>query len=120
MFGLQLNNKLGYASGLALLKDKLVKAIQKVQPDLIGLGGICTDYAFLRDAIMVIRETCTTPIVLGGGIVTNDPEIFKILKPDFGIVGEGEETLVKLLEVTNFGQELHGPYPPNVWYWRGE
>ena len=96
---MQLNNKLGYASGLALIQDKIPKAIYKVQPDLIGIGGICTDYHFLRDAIKVIRQTCNTPIVLGGRIVTNDREIFNILKPDYAIVGEADTSIVELVNL---------------------
>lgn len=96
VFGLQLNNKVGYSSGIEVIKDRVPKAISKVKPDLIGLGGICTDYHFLRDAIMVIRECCKVPIVLGGRIITQDSEIFEILKPDYGIVGEGEEAIVNL------------------------
>lgn len=129
VFGLQLNNKQGYASGLALVKDKLPFAIKKVQPDLIGLGGICTDYHFLRDAIQVIRETNPKiPIVLGGRIITQDPEVFEILKPDFGVVGDGEETIVKLCnwldavkpELRASPLPCHITIPENLWYWREE
>ena len=96
VFGLNLNNRTGYADGLSLIKDKMPLAIDKVKPDLIGLGGICVDYAFIRDAIRSIRVCSNTPIVLGGGIVSNDPEIFEMLKPDYAIIGEAEEQIVRL------------------------
>ena len=96
--GLNLNNKIGYPSARAMIQDLIPKAIEEYQPGLIGVGGICTDYAFLKGAIGIIRQTAPhVPIVLGGGIVNNDAEfIFRLLCPDFCIVGEGEETIVKL------------------------
>jgi radical SAM superfamily enzyme YgiQ (UPF0313 family) len=96
VYGLNLNNLNGYSTGYAMIKDQIVNALES-KPDLIGLGGLCIDYKFLKDAINIIREKSHIPIVLGGGIVNNDAEfIFNHLHPDFCIKGEGEETLVKL------------------------
>ena len=104
VYGLNLNNKLGFKTGYDLASDKIPKAIDKVKPDLIGLGGLCTDYHFIKDAIEIIRKSSKVPIVLGGGIVNNDAEfIFNLLKPDYAIIGEGEETIVRLV---NSLQEL--------------
>ena len=89
--GLNPNNASQYEKTYYMLANKLQEAIQEHKPDLIGLGGICTDFSFLKDAIELIRKfTPGTPIVLGGGIINNDREfVFNLLKPDFGIVGEG-------------------------------
>jgi anaerobic magnesium-protoporphyrin IX monomethyl ester cyclase len=109
--GINLNNIMGYASHQDLLKELLTTEIRKHEPDLIGIGGLCTDYAFIRDTISVLRKRTDKPIVLGGGIVNNDAEyIFKLLKPDYAIVGEGEEAIVKL---ANKEENI-----PNLWYWK--
>jgi len=108
VYGCNPNNIVGYANSYMMIQDVISKRIMDVEPDLIGLGGICTDYAFLRDAIGIIRHT-NTPIVLGGQIVTNDGEfIFNDLRPDYAIVGEGEEAMVGL---------CNGELPKNIWYW---
>ena len=98
VFGLNPNNIVGYVNAKAMITDVITKKIKEVQPELIGLGGLCTDYAFLKDAIEVIRKIDSKiPIVLGGQIVTNDAEdVFKILQPDFAIKGEAEKEIVYL------------------------
>ena len=114
VFGCNPNNVVGYANAYLMIQDVISKRIADVEPDLIGLGGLCTDYSFLKDAIGIIRQT-EVPIVLGGQIVTNDAEwIFNDLKPDYAIVGEGEEAVVNLIRAM---EETKDSYPKNLWYW---
>ena len=97
VFGLNPNNIVGYVSAEFMLKDVLTKRLKEIQPELVGLGGLCTDYKFLKDAIGIIRAFNPVPIVLGGQIVTNDAEdAMKILQPDYGIAGEGEWAITQL------------------------
>ena len=114
VFGLNLNNRSDYADGLSLVQVKVPLAIQKVKPDLIGVGGICTDYAFLRDVIKVIRGACNVPIVLGGGIVSNDESVYEILKPDYAVIGEGEDIIYRIIKelesgIKDFGIRKRNP-----------
>jgi radical SAM superfamily enzyme YgiQ (UPF0313 family) len=116
--GLNPNNITGYDSAYSMVKDILTKKIVDTKPQLIGLSGLCTDYGFIKDAISIIRDIdYTIPIVLGGGIVTNDSNfIFNLLKPNFCVLGEGEEILVNLvsrLERSNYSFDDI----PNLGYW---
>ncbi len=140
VYGCNPNNKPGYKSAKEMITAEIISSIESCKPDLIGLGGLCIDYAFIKDAIKVIRETYPTiPLVLGGNIVTNDAEfIFNDLKPDFAIVGEGEEVMIKLankLELPDLldrgedGVLLDGDRKEyinsfedidNLWYWSEE
>lgn len=95
--GLNPNNIIGYPSNKVMLADVLTRKIQESKPDLIGFGGLCTDYAFLRDAIAITRAATKAPIVLGGQIVTNDTEfICNDLQPDYAVVGDGESAIVSI------------------------
>ena len=98
VFGCNPNNIVGYVDAPTMLKAVLTKRIQEVTPELIGLGGLATDFKFLKDAIGIIRGIDPKIlIVLGGQIVTNDAEdIFQLLKPDYAICGEGERPIVEL------------------------
>ena len=120
VFGCNPNNIVGYVNGQAMLKAVIPQSIVQTKPDIIGLGGICTDYPFLNDAIGIIRSISpNVPIVLGGQIVTNDAEdVFNLLKPDYAISGEGEEAIVNLLEWIPKKESI--PPPFNLWYWREE
>lgn len=117
VFGCNPNNVVGYASAYIMIQDVLRNRVADVEPDLIGLGGLCTDYGFLKDAIGIIRQTGEVPIVLGGQIVTNDGEwIFNDLKPDYAIVGEGEEAMIGLSRwIDEGGLALEDV--KNLWYW---
>ena len=54
----------------------------------------------------IIRESgISTSFIVGGSAFSIYPkEIFKLLQPDFGITGEGEESLFSLLQSLNTGQ----------------
>lgn len=115
--GLNLNNITGYDSAHHMISNEIYKALQD-KPDLIGTGGLCIDYAFIKDAMGIIRNLAPEiPIVLGGGIINNDAEyVFNLLKPDFCIVGEAEETIVKLANILEGGS---GDFESidNIGYW---
>ncbi len=113
--GLNLNNDINYKTAYDMILNRIDKEIREVKPELIGLSGLCTDYHFLRDTIEIIRAIDSRiPIVLGGGIVNNDAKfIFNLIKPDYAIVGEGEETIVNLISVIENPDEI---MPQNIWY----
>ncbi len=121
VFGLNPNNHTGFDSARHMLRDKIGKALRDVEPDLACIGGLCTDFAFIKEAICLIREMAPDiPIILGGGIVSNDPEfIFKTFLPNFCIVGEGEEVLVQLATCLKNGQKSYD-HIPNLGYWENE
>jgi radical SAM superfamily enzyme YgiQ (UPF0313 family) len=81
-----------------LIKD-IIKEITEVHYDIVFTGGLSLFYPHLKDTIKYFREfSPLTKIVIGGGILTAQPEIvFRLLEPDFGIVGEGEETALELV-----------------------
>jgi len=101
VYGVNPNNITGYVNAKYMIQDVLTKKIKEVQPELIGLGGLCIDYTFLRDTIAIVRrEDSKIPIVLGGQIVSNDAEfIFDDLKPDYAIVGEADNAIVELVNI---------------------
>lgn len=117
--GLNPNNIVGYSSAHAMIKDKITQAVEEAKPDLIGLGGLCTDYAFIRDAVEIIRGISPKiSIVIGGGIVTHDSEyIFNLLQPDFCVIGEGEEIIIKLAGMLGNGDANYDEIP-NIGYWK--
>jgi radical SAM superfamily enzyme YgiQ (UPF0313 family) len=111
--GLNPNNIVGYPSAKAMIKDKISQVLKEKDFDLIGLGGLCTDYAFIRDSVGIIRDIAPhISIVIGGGIVTHDAEyIFNLLKPDFCVIGEGEEAIVRIANRDAYDSI------PNIGYW---
>ena len=119
VFGVNPNNDAGYTSACGMLYDKMQRAVKEFQPGLIAVGGLCTDYTFLKDAVRMARELAPhTPVVCGGGIINQDPEfVFGLFRPDFCIVGDGEEHIVQLVGLLEKGT---GNYEdiPNLGYWQ--
>ncbi len=119
VIGVNPNNCPGHPSARAMLHEKIRHALMERKPELIGIGGLCTDYPFIRDAISIIRTLAPEiPIVCGGGIIMHDAEfVFNLLKPDYCISGEAEEALVQLIERLETGSGALD-HIPNLGYWR--
>ena len=116
--GLNPNNDPNYGSAYEMLYEKISRSLQESQPELIGLGGLCTDFKFLKDAIQIIRTLAPdVKIVCGGGIINNDAEfVFQTLRPDFCIIEEGEEILVQLVNMLESGSQDYEQIV-NLGYW---
>lgn len=84
-----------YAPLEMLLRRKIVKH----DIEVVCTGGLSSYYDTIKQ--VVLKSRCVKPdviTVLGGGILTSEPElIFDAIAPDFGVVGEGELTMVELL-----------------------
>ncbi len=98
------------------VEAELSAEIASYRPDLIGLSlrnldnvsyPHYTSYLpFYREVVDIIRRYSDSRIVLGGSAFSLMPnEIFAYLDADFGIVGEGELAIIKLLERIEAVQE---------------
>jgi len=68
--------------------------------DALLTGGLITTYRSVKKIIRLAKRLRPErPVVVGDGLVSGDPE-FAIthLEADFGVVGEGEATIVELLQ----------------------
>ncbi|MDD5224523.1 MAG: B12-binding domain-containing radical SAM protein [bacterium] len=90
------------------LASGLKENLRKVQPDLIGITFRNLDDAYLfsgreflsglTSLVREIRKSSGVPVVIGGtGFSLAPREILRITGADFGIWGEGEASLPKLL-----------------------
>jgi len=82
--------------------------INRYTPDMIGLSVVCTTYTLALNMVEYIGRHFKGHIVLGGAQMSFERE--KTLEDydriDFVVVGEGEETLVKLMEHLETGENL--------------
>jgi len=105
--------------GSVVLREYLAKAIRESEPDVIATGAMAAEYLFLFDTIAICRELAPdTPIVCGGGIMTNDPTAFERLRPDFSVMDEGEYTIVDLMDALVSGDGYS--YVKGLAYWQDE
>ena len=79
--------------------EEVLKNILKENYDNILSGNIFNGYLAIKEMIPIIRKySPNSKIIIGGSIITCDPLAMEDLKPDFGIVGEGEITIINLLK----------------------
>ncbi len=91
---------------------------------LIGVSGIITTFGYLKTLIPELRKKYDAPIVIGGGGYTSAPEVYQqAFQPDYGVIGEGEYTLLELVRQLETGNPkdvlgLYGnpprPLEPNL------
>jgi predicted LPLAT superfamily acyltransferase/radical SAM superfamily enzyme YgiQ (UPF0313 family) len=96
--------------------DELKKLLQSFKPDFTGLSlrniddvNFYTKESFVsgyKEISDIIRESgIQTRFIVGGSAFSIYPnELFDLLKPDFGIAGEGEESLLQLLRSLDIEQ----------------
>lgn len=118
VFAVNINHQWCQPSARGILRDALQEAVLEYQPQLIGLGGLSADYSFVRDALDLARQAAPhTPIVCGGGLITYDADfVFNLLRPDFALAGDAEESLVALTSQLECGGDVN--LIPNLLYWK--
>lgn len=83
-------------------------ALKRIQPDMICMGSLSSFYNQLRSIMDILRrEKTEAPVVIGGGIISSEPELMiDALDADYGVIGEGEETLLELVTALEKGEPI--------------
>ena len=89
--------------------DILQSYITKNNIDFVGLGGLSGEYSDIFRVVSYVRRIDHNVIIqVGGGIMTADPMVTMQALPDvdFGIIGEGEQTSVELIDAIARGLDV--------------
>lgn len=81
--------------------------------DVVFTGSISIMYPAVRDIVRYVHEASSgTKVVVGGGILSSNPELMmNLLNPDYGVLFEGEETaldLVRCIEAGGDARQVSG------------
>jgi len=87
----------------------LRKCLNGITYDFVCTGNTAIGYTQTEEIINIANEHSSKPTtILGGIIVTAEPEIvFDSLKPTYAVIGEGEETIIDLLDYVIQGKDLN-------------
>ena len=91
-------------------KDILEEIITHCKIDIVGIGGLSGEYQDLARMASYARAIKPEIVVmLGGGIVTADPvtAMQAIPETDYGMIGEGEFTIVELIDAITHGKDIN-------------
>jgi anaerobic magnesium-protoporphyrin IX monomethyl ester cyclase len=84
-------------------EDEVLREVRTFQPDAVGFSTMAYNYAKgLWLATKIKQEYKEIPIMFGGSHATGMPDIVKEPAIDFAVIGEGEKTVLELL---NYIQE---------------
>tara|TARA_B100001105_G_C22369784_1_gene434452 strand:+ start:117 stop:1583 length:1467 start_codon:yes stop_codon:yes gene_type:complete len=86
-----------------LSSEQVAHRVQEFNPDLVALTGLSFHTPYVREAAQEIHKILPlVPIVVGGAGVTSDPgDVLKETTISYGVIKEGEETFLKLVEALN-------------------
>ncbi len=91
-------------------QDAIVKAVQRVDPDIFGAGALSPYFEGVKRIFSIARQAKPAIFNLaGGGVFSSSPDamVHKI-DIDAGVIGEGEETVVDLAKALEKGGGLSG------------
>lgn len=81
------------------VENRVLEKLQEYKPDVIGLGGIITQYGRIKQIANICKRAYPdVPIVLGGGIASSMPEfMLDRISIDIVVQEEGEVTFSEVL-----------------------
>jgi len=81
------------------VNDLIVNEIKKSNIDVVMTGGLSTQYSIIKNIIDCVHYNMPdVKIIIGGGIITCDPEtaMTALENADIGVIGEGELICIEL------------------------
>lgn len=76
----------------------LLEVISNFKPDLIGISVVTPIYKRAASLCQLIKDETNIPIIAGGVHITAVPESIMTAPFDVGVIGEGEETFLELVQ----------------------
>lgn len=89
-------------------ENEVARTLKFIRPDILGTGGLSVHYQIIKQIVDIARNIIPDlKIMLGGGIISSEPILMlKALNGDYGVIGEGEDTAVKLMQAIDKNQDL--------------
>lgn len=90
------------------VEEQVVRGLERERPDVIGIGGIITQYARIKQIVGICKRVYPdVPVVLGGGIASSMPDFMvRRLGVDVVVKEEGDVTISELLHHLEMGAPL--------------
>lgn len=84
-----------------------LKSLREAKPDVLGIGGLTPSYKFIKRMLEIAKaENPSLVTVLGGGVLSSEPDVFPCLAADFGVMGEGELVSLELMGALQAGRDV--------------
>lgn len=92
-----------------LNKYELSDYLKNSDHDIVGISAMAPQYSYVKGLSRMIKEFTNKPVILGGPLSTySHKTVLRNTDIDICVIGEGEETVVDLLENINSLGEVSG------------
>jgi radical SAM superfamily enzyme YgiQ (UPF0313 family) len=83
--------------------------VSEVDPDICASGSLAPFLTMLKEIFSAARQSKPDIInIAGGGMVSGEPEMsLRVMDIDIGVISEGEQTVVELLDHLAQSKDLH-------------
>ncbi|MBU2633624.1 MAG: B12-binding domain-containing radical SAM protein [Nanoarchaeota archaeon] len=90
------------------IKDIIKSQLENKSYDIVCTGYLAIGYAIMEKIINAVKNNLPdAKIILGGAIITTEPELMlDSLNVDYGVMGEGEATIIELLDCIKNNNDL--------------
>jgi anaerobic magnesium-protoporphyrin IX monomethyl ester cyclase len=92
------------------LEAQLQQIIKEFKPQMLGVGGMSFHMQQIRKIVVTARPLLPDSVIVVGGVVlSNHPDVTMraIPEADIGVVGEGEYTIVELVDALESGTDIN-------------
>lgn len=81
------------------IQELLSEKLKSSQYDYVLTGGNTIMFSLIKEITNTVRQyNSKIKVIIGGPIISSEPEVmFEYLEPDVAVVGEGEVTIIELL-----------------------
>lgn len=86
--------------------ENIMEKLRLCKPDAVGISAYTYKYNSAVSLAKQIKETFDIPVFIGGSHITLIPESLHQIF-DFGVVGEGEQTMLEVLDALEREKELN-------------
>lgn len=90
--------------------EELVAArIVEIDPDICASGSLAPFLGILKEIFSAAKKAKPDIVnIAGGGMVSGEPEMsLRVMEIDIGVISEGEQTVVELLDYLEKSKDLH-------------
>ena len=88
------------------IESKLCRFLLGKKIDVFCIGGLTVHYKAIKDILHAVKKVNSNVITIaGGGLISSEPDLMMRLLPlDFGVIGEGDVTIVELAKALESGR----------------
>ncbi|MDI9569380.1 MAG: radical SAM protein [Pseudomonadota bacterium] len=89
------------------VEERIKQSLSREDYRLVLTGGLSVHYKAVKRCVESIRKHAPqAKIVLGGGLISSQPELmWEHLRPDYLVIGEGEEAIVDIVKCCEQNEE---------------